>query len=124
MFEPITPPFKCPQSHVTSCPLVSSKRGRGIPWRVVIFVAVVHAMLSGGLDGERFSIRRRSAPGEPRGCRRPASRAVFGVSSRFFQSDPFAACAHARAQLTISGLSVGFTLVPSNKKRTLVKDFP
>ena len=48
----------------------------------------------------------------------------FSVSSRFFQLYPFAAFAHARAQLTISGLSVGFTLVPSNRKRTLVKDFP
>jgi hypothetical protein len=49
---------------------------------------------------------------------------LFSVSSRVFQSYPFVVFAHARAQLTISGLSVGFTLVPSNRKRTLVKDFP
>jgi hypothetical protein len=49
---------------------------------------------------------------------------LFSVSSRVFPSYHFAAFAHARVQLTISGLSVGFTLVPSNKKRTLVKDFP
>jgi hypothetical protein len=39
-------------------------------------------------------------------------------------SYPFAACAHARGKLTLSGVSLVLTLVPSKRKRTLVKDLP
>ena len=91
----------------------------------IIIVAFVIAFVkllpwSKGESGwaeNRFS-NHRPAPGEPPACRRLPCQAVdTRVSMPLLQICP-------NPRLTESGLSVGFTLVPSKRKRTLVGALP